>query len=245
MKKRRICELKASKEAGQTGTLPQAITAGELHQVVAFVIDTFHMNISSMYRTRKMLQDFIEHQMKPGDLVLILSTGGGSGLLQQFTADRRLLSQAINRLRPIYFTDALTPYRTLERRSTSINDPNASFRRVQGALSMPDAGVNARGYVDPLETSDVRETLDRLNDVVKAMSKMPGRKITMFVSQGFRLYRTDTTSDLARTMALAARANVVFYSIDPAGLVYDGINAGDAFQTSRGADCRQPLNYLT
>jgi len=224
----------AGKEAGQSATLPQAITAQELHRMVAFVIDTLHMNIGSMYQTRKMLQDFVENQMKPGDLVLILSTGGGSGLLQQFTADRRLLSQAINRLRPLYFTNALTPYRTLERRNTSLSDSNLTFRRLPGALSMPDAGVNAQGYIDPLETADVRETLDRLNDVVKAMSKMPGRKVTMFVSQGFRLYRTDTTSDLARTMALAARANVVFYAIDPAGLVYDGITAGDAFQPAEG-----------
>ena len=223
--------MEASKEAGRTVTLPQAITAQELHRMVAFVIDTLHMNLNSMYRTRKLLQDFVEHQMKPGDLVLILSTGGGSGLLQQFTADRRLLGQAINRLRPLNFTNALTPYRTLENRNPSIrniNDPR--FSRVPGGLSMPDAGINAGSNVDPLEAADVHETLERLNDVVKAMGKMPGRKITMFISQGFRIFRTDTTSDLARTTALAARANVVFYSVDPSGLVYEGVGAGDVLE---------------
>ncbi|HKS40198.1 MAG TPA: VWA domain-containing protein [Blastocatellia bacterium] len=197
--------IEGNKEAGQTASLPQAITAGELHRVVAFVIDTLHMNPSSMYSTRKMLQDFIDHQMKPGDLVLIISTGSGSGLLQQFTADRRLLSQAINRLRPFYLTEALPPL---------------------------------------LEAANVRETLQRLKDVVKAMSKLPGRKITMFISQGFNPYSTETTIDLARTTALAARANVVFYSIDPAGLVVDGINAADGFDLNDQRSIADPENTL-
>ncbi len=237
--------IEGGKQAGQTAALPQAITAGELHQVVAFVIDTFHMNLSSMYRTRKMLQDFIEHQMRPGDLVLILSTGGGSGLLQQFTADRRLLSQAINRLRPLYFSGALTPYRTLENRNPALRDNNdPRFKPVPGGLSMPDAGVNAGKNVDPLEAADARETLQRLNDVVKSMSKLPGRKITMFISQGFRIYRTDTTSDLARTAALAARANVVFYSIDPSGLVGEGISGSDSLDLDENKSVSDPSNVF-
>jgi VWFA-related protein len=236
--------IEGNKEAMQTATLPQAITGGELHQVVAFVIDTFHMNLSSMYRTRKMLQDFIDHQMKPGDLVLILSTGGGSGLLQQFTADRKLLSQAINRLRPLYFTGALTPYRTLENRNPSLRNNDPRFASVPGALSMPDQGVNAGKNVDPLEAADARETLQRLNDVVRAMSKLPGRKITMFISQGFRIYRTDTTRDLARTTALAARSNVVFYSIDPSGLVSDGISASDSLDLDENRSVSNPSNIL-
>jgi hypothetical protein len=57
------------------------------------------MQFENLYRTRKMLQDFVDNQMQPGDLVLILPTGGGSGLLQQFTSDRSLLRSAIDRLR--------------------------------------------------------------------------------------------------------------------------------------------------
>ena len=211
--------MEENKDAARAKTLPRAITAGELHRVVAFVVDTLHMNISSVHRTRKMLADFVENKMEPGDLVLILPTGGGSGILQQFTADRRILSRAISRLRPFYFSNSVTPYRSLERRSPSTNRAGEPrINAVPGALSMPDTGINTSGNVDPLEEADVRDTLRTLKDLIKSMSRLPGRKVSVFVSQGFRVYHTQATSDLKETTALAARSNVVFYSIDPNGL---------------------------
>ena len=112
-----------------------------------------------------MLQDFVEHQMKPGELVLILSTGGGSGILQQFTADRRLLSQSINRSRPIYFSNALrVNYFTLENAGAHLSMTQRKVQAVRGcARNAPGTReVNARGDIDPLETSDVRETLEQV-----------------------------------------------------------------------------------
>ena len=37
--------------------------------------------------------------MQPGDLAAILRTGSGMGMLQQFTADKRILHAAIERRR--------------------------------------------------------------------------------------------------------------------------------------------------
>jgi VWFA-related protein len=72
-------------------SLPRVIGAGELKRVIAFVVDTLHIKFENVTRTRKMLSDFVDNKMQPGDLVLILPTGGGSGVLQQITSDRRLL----------------------------------------------------------------------------------------------------------------------------------------------------------
>src|SRR5438477_7557932 len=94
-------------------TLPRAIAAGEVKRVMAFVVDTLHIKFENIYRTRKLLEDFVDNKMQPGDLVLILPTGGGSGVLQQFTSDQRLLHRAIDRLRPFYFTNDTTPYRSM------------------------------------------------------------------------------------------------------------------------------------
>jgi VWFA-related protein len=202
--------------ASENRRLPKAITVSELKRVFAFVVDTLHIKFENISRTRKMLGDFVDNKMQPGDLVLILPTGGGSGVLQQFTSDQRLLHRAIDRLRPFYFTFDTTPYRSMARLSAGPVGGLSPNRRP-GALSMPSVG-NVGGSPDPLEEADVRATLEALKETIKSMSKLPGRKVAVLVSEGIRLYATQTTQDLNQTTALAARANVVFYTIDPRGL---------------------------
>jgi len=90
-----------NQEPAEGRMLPHSITAAEVKRVLAFVVDTLHMNFTSVYAAQRMLTDFIDHKMEPGDLVLILPTGGGSGLFQQFTSDQRALRRAVSRLRPI------------------------------------------------------------------------------------------------------------------------------------------------
>jgi VWFA-related protein len=206
--------------AGQP-PIPKAITARELKRVVAFVVDTLHMQFENLYRTRKMLQDFVDNQMAPGDLVLILPSGGGSGLLQQFTSDRSLLRNAINRLKLVNVDSGVIPYRSITsdvrfRSAGRVEQPVDSRNRGSGNLSMPDSPGSHD--TDPLEMADVRVTLETLNNVITSMRQLPGRKLGVFVSEGFRLFPTQTLREFGETIGLAARSNVVFYSIDPKGL---------------------------
>jgi len=220
-----------SEAAPETRSLPKAITAGELKRVIAFVVDTLHIKFENIYRTRKMLEDFIDNKMQPGDLVLILPTGGGSGVLQQFTSDQRVLHRAIDRLRPFFFSNDSTPYRSFARMGApSIGGPSLggqATRRGAGGVSMPQGGRGLGSMPDPLEEADVRATLDALKQVIKSMGKLPGRKVSVFVSEGIRLYATQTTQDLNQTTALAAQSNVVFYTIDPRGLDPLTLSASD------------------
>jgi len=205
---------------GEVSALPKSIVPGDLNRVIAFVVDTLHMNPDSVYRTRRMLQDFVDKQMAPGDLVLIQPTAGGSGIYQQFTTDTRVLAGAIRQLRPAFILDSNTP----ARRSGS----------SQQVLSLLPALAEARAGIDQapgqggtgtepsvaamLEEADTRATLSALNNLVLALGKLPGRKIGVFVSEGFRAFQVSMQADLSETAARAARANVVFYSIDPNGL---------------------------
>ena len=218
--------------------VPRTLTAGDLKRVLAFIVDTLHMKQENIYSTRRLLEDFVDQQMQPGDLVLILPTAGGSGLVQQFTSDRRLLKQAISRLHPVYFSRQITPYRLLGMRNPSLRlDKPNPFDAPKGALSMPSGGIaGAPTDVDPLEQADVISTLNTLNEIVKALGKVPGRKLGVFVSEGLRLFQTDTDVNIRQTTALAARSNVVFYSIDPRGLLplyagADEVIASDANTT--------------
>lgn len=207
-------------DVGASGTreLPRVITPGELKRVIAFVVDTLHMSTDNLYRTRQMLRNFIDTKMEPGDLVLIFPTGGGSGLYMQFTADQRALRQAVNHMRPSFILDSDGPSRRGATTAQAMNDLLPKLPEAERARA---GGVGAPGGItggDTIEDSDVRATLAALDGTIKAMSKFPGRKIGVFISEGIRTFRTQATSDLTETTYRAARANVVFYSINPAGL---------------------------
>ena len=202
--------------------IPKALTARDLKRVVAFVVDTLHMQFENLYRTRKMLQDFVDNQMQPGDLALILPTGGGSGLLQQFTSDRSLLRSAIDRLRLVNVGSGVIAYRSITsdvpfKSMGRQEQPVDSKNRGSGRLSMPESPGSHEA--DSLEEADVRATLETLNNLIISMRQLPGRKLGVFVSEGFRLFPTQTNREFGETIGLAAHSNVVFYSIDPKGLI--------------------------
>ncbi len=208
-------------------SLPRAITATELKRVIAFVVDTIHMKPENVYRTRKMLQDFIDKKMEPGDLVVIVATGGGSGVFQQFTSDQRILRAAVDRLRPFIFSNDTTPYRSFDRMLGSTPSMGGMRGGARGGPAAMGGGRPTLIDEDPLETGDARATLGTLNSLISAMSTLPGRKLSVFISEGLRIFHTRTSSNLDETIARAARANVVFYSIDPRGLDSLSMNASD------------------
>jgi VWFA-related protein len=73
-------------------------TAADLRRVIGFVVDDVTIPSEDMSRVRELLLNFIDNQMRNGDLVAIVRTVGGRGLLEQFTADRQILKRAVNQL---------------------------------------------------------------------------------------------------------------------------------------------------
>src|SRR6266571_6527358 len=78
--------------------VPRELAARDVRRVTAFVVDDVTIPSEDMVRTRQMLTDFVDNKMQEGDLVAIVRTVGGKGLLEQFTADRQILRRAISQL---------------------------------------------------------------------------------------------------------------------------------------------------
>src|ERR1043166_5849842 len=76
------------------------LAAGDLRRVFAFVVDDLTIPYEDIPTVRKLLTDFVDNQMREGDLVALVRVIGGSGLLQQFTSDKRILHAAIERITP-------------------------------------------------------------------------------------------------------------------------------------------------
>ncbi|HEU5239426.1 MAG TPA: VWA domain-containing protein, partial [Pyrinomonadaceae bacterium] len=78
---------------------PTRIKPEDVRRTIAIVVDDLGLSFESTYYVRRALRKFVDEQMQPGDLVAIIRTSGGIGALQQFTADKRQLYAAVERVK--------------------------------------------------------------------------------------------------------------------------------------------------
>src|ERR1022692_1836547 len=71
----------------------------DVRRTIVLMVDDLGLSFESMAFVRWSLRKFVNHQMQPGDLVAVCRTGAGSGVLQHFSVDRRVLLSVIGGLR--------------------------------------------------------------------------------------------------------------------------------------------------
>jgi hypothetical protein len=71
----------------------------DVRRTIAVVVDDLGLSWESTSYVRRALKKFVDEQIQPGDLVAIIRTSGGMGALQQFTADKRQLYAAVERVK--------------------------------------------------------------------------------------------------------------------------------------------------
>lgn len=210
---------------------PVSLRPEQIRRTVALVVDDLSLSFESAYQTRRALRRFVDEQMQEGDLVAIIRTGAGIGALQQFTADKRILYAAIERVKwnPVGNNNisAFVPLEPLVKGEPT-PEPEPGDRTAEGIER---------------ERNDFRAnyfaigTLGAVDYVIRGMGELPGRKSIILFSQGFKLFNQDAVGfreasiifdSLRRLIDQANRASVVIYSIDPRGLAITGITAADS-----------------
>lgn len=197
---------------------PTRLRPEEVRRTIALVVDDLGLSFESTHYVRRALKKFVDEQMQPGDLVAIVRTSSGMGALQQFTADKRQLYAAIERVR--FYLNGRTGI--------------GAFAPIQpptpGALGQVVDDANAELDQFRQELYSVG-TLGAVSYVVKGLRDLPGRKSLLLISEGFRI--NDPTRNyralqkLQRLIDDAGRASVVIYTMNAAGLQTLGISAED------------------
>lgn len=217
-----------SKPPGPPGP-PTRLRPNQVRRTIALVVDDLGLSFESTAAVRDALKRFVDQQMQPGDLVAIIRTGAGMGALQQFTADKRELYAAIERVR----------WNMMGRGGVS------AFAPIGGGAS---AGGSVAESVDELRTEIYSVgTLGALNFVIRGLRELPGRKSVILLSDGFRLYNRDQNSQrvldaLRRLTDLANRASVVIYTIDARGLQTLALTAADDVKGQSSEQIEQALD---
>ena len=222
----------------------------ERGRTVIFFIDDLHLSGDSLVRTRSMLNRFIDNEMEPNDQVVIACATGNIGFLQQFTNNKTVLRAAVARLvHHPYNVHAMTREAvpmseyaalTIERK----DDPKVlTYYVEQCMLAAPPRYLRPACEVEVINRarlilqqagSVTVNTYGTFENLVNLASRMPGRKLSFFVSDGFLLdtgpRSMDTLDRLLRIIDKARLTGVVVYTIDARGLVSGGLDA-----TTRGA----------
>lgn len=249
-------EAKKNKES--VAPLPtNEIRAG---RYVILAVDDLHLAFANLTYAKQAMLRFVEQQMAADDQVALITTSGQLGLFQQFTNDREILKRAINRLtlreRTVLTNPSdiprLTPYQA-ELIDSNL-DPDALAIAVneiirqmpgttrQSATSM--AQTKARQIVAE-NTTFTKATLSTLENIIRGLRGLPGRKSLILVSDGFLLGGTNqgTQDQLRKITDAATRSGLVIYAIDARGLVamtaeYDASQPGFGLEQPPGARSR-------
>jgi VWFA-related protein len=199
---------------------PARLRPEQVRRTVAFVFNDLEMSWESVYYARKAIQKFVDEQMQPGDFVAILPASGGSGALQQFTNDKRLLNAAIKNLRwQPQFGRGVRPFEA----------PDFSIP------SELEESEQEQSYFSQRRERFSVATLGALDAVVGALRDLPGRKSLVLLSDGIPMPPPEEDSGrvlagINRVIESANRASVIIYTVDSRGLqtlsVYDASSAG-------------------
>jgi len=216
----------ADGEVQPSTTKPASSTAvkrEDVRRTIAIVVDDLALSFESTVRVRVAVNKFIDEQVQAGDLVALVSTGKGAGAFQQFTTDKQVMHAAAERIR-FNFTNRVGLF----------SMPAAVFSSKERTVSTPQASEDQRAIE---HEQYMAGTLGALQWVIRGLREMPGRKSVVLFSEDLSMLngngiRSAITEMVQRVVDAANRSSVVFYVIDPRGLMVLGPSAADASSPS-------------
>ena len=231
-KGQRITQAPGQVSSNEPEPSAQGPGAADIHRIFAFVVDDLTIRYEDLTYLRQMLTNFVNNQMQPTDLVAIVRTIGGKGLLQQFTTDKTLLKRSISSLTP-----ATHPFSAFH----NGGDPRGLAGTTTPATDTV-AGVEQPAFSGAADTSgetiDINNPEDETNRalraymslgtasfVINSMKQLPGRKSMILISGGLPILSANTGNSagsisyfLNSLSDRATRAGVAINTMDIRGL---------------------------
>lgn len=210
------------KDKAAVPVLPAVAQPRDVRRTVAVVVDDLGMSFQSVALARTQLRKFVNEQLQPNDLVAIIHTSGEVGALQQFTTDRRMIYNSIDRLRWYPCSRAgvhvFAPVGSPERD----NDVTCgNWRSIGGTLRV------LKFIIEGMHDLPGRKSLVLLSDSLPIETQEPATNTQSPVDETLSGVRTDYSSQLKKVAELAIRSAVVVYAVDTRALAYTGLTAAD------------------
>ena len=223
---------RAANKSASPGPIPtpMPVNAG---RYLVLAVDDIHLKASNMLIAKQTLTKFIDQQIGSSDQVAFVTTSGQIGLMQQFTTDREALRRAVTRLGVVTRTAGnafeiprITPYQAELIEDGDRDALEIAVQELMAKLNLDrrmattQVQASARGLVQENRALTVN-TLSTLENIVRDLRALPGRKVLVLLSDGFLLggRNNGVHFDIRRITDAATRAGVVIYSLDARGLL--------------------------
>lgn len=208
--------------------------ASDIRRIFAFVVDDLTIRYEDLTYLRQMLTNFVDRSMQPNDLVAIVRTVGGKGLLQQFTTDKDLLRRSIASLTPV--SHSLSSFHNPDPgRLTGTPSPadDIGNAAVSGADAPMAGSVDTSGENVDINSSeeDTNRTLRSFMSLgtasflIDSMKQLPGRKSMVLISGGLPILSSKPGNSAGAVSLFlnalsdrATRAGVAINTMDIRGL---------------------------
>lgn len=198
---------------------PQVITtkaAGQIQyrdrRLLVFFFDLSSMPSADQIRANKAALKFVDEQMKPADMVALMTFSNKLEVKQDFTDNREDLRTAIKGLR-------------IGEGSQLAGEAST------GSEDEADDGSAFQADESEFNIFNTDRKLSALESAAKMLAALPEKKALIYFSSGVGKTGMENQSQLESTMNAAIRANVSFYPVDSQGLVASA-PAGDASQAA-------------
>jgi VWFA-related protein len=203
------------------------------------LFDDRHLNLSDIAITQKAATKMLDEPLGAGEYADVLSfMGVNSGI----TRDRVALKAAIMQLKahPLHQFDGLdcfaisayTAHQIVDIRDDQVFQAAVSQAKSCSNL-MLTGGENvfenmvrsAANHALAVGQEDARESLNVIENVVRAMGKLPGQRTLILVSPGFFSNSPETMYFKSEVLNQAAAANIIISALDARGMVVDTTGA--------------------
>ena len=210
---------------------PQGPSASDIRRIFAFVVDDLTIRNEDLAYVREMLRNFVTLQMQPTDLVAIIRTVGGKGLLQQFSSDKQLLLKAISALtprgHPFNVFNPKDDAGKVVRLAPTTNDVTEESNEQLAAYE--DTAIDDTFISSPYDDTNLMlrayMSLGTARFAIDSMRQLPGRKSLVLISGGLPLLSTQAgtaagnVSNIINSLTdRATRAGVAIHTMDIKGL---------------------------
>jgi VWFA-related protein len=183
------------------------------HRLIVLFFDLSSMQPEELARAVKAAHEYIEQKLAPADMIAIASFSTALHVVQDFTADRDVLSETIE----------------------SFGANSAAGFENGGTGDTEDPPDNGNAFTADDTEFNIFNTdrrLDALQTLADQLSGIEQKKSVIYFSSGMSQQGQDNQVQLRRTVDRANRANVSIYAADMRGL-QALVPGGDATQGSR------------
>jgi VWFA-related protein len=190
-------------------------------RAIAILVDDFGLSAESIARLRNALEKFIAEQTDSTDVIAVVRSSGGPGAMAQFTSNQAQLLATVRRIRwygtgrgGLFALNSMTPF-----------DNNENGVALPGYSSGAPPDLSSREFFGG--------SLGALGFVIERLSRFPGRKSLVVVSENLPLttlaaQTSGATNVLDKLIELANQHSIVISTMDARGLSKPGLTADDS-----------------